>query len=63
MGQAVTIHHPNSEEFLQRDCENVAAFFTRQGIEVTGDELEAYVTEAEPEPGGEPERADDGDGS
>ncbi|MEF8801939.1 MAG: serine/threonine-protein kinase Rio1 [Halolamina sp.] len=45
MGQAVTVHHPNAQEFLERDCENVAAFFTRQGIAVTGDELEAYVTE------------------
>lgn len=48
MGQAVTVHHPNSGEFLERDCKNVAAFFSRQGIDVTGEELEAYVTEAEP---------------
>jgi RIO kinase 1 len=45
MGQAVTVHHPNAQEFLERDCENVAAFFTRQGMAVTGDELESYVTE------------------
>ncbi|MBP1986425.1 serine/threonine-protein kinase Rio1 [Halolamina salifodinae] len=48
MGQAVTVHHPNSGEFLTRDCKNVAAFFSRQGIDVTGEELEAYVTEADP---------------
>jgi RIO kinase 1 len=47
MGQAVTVHHPNAQEFLERDCENVAAFFTRQGMAVTGDELEAYVTETD----------------
>ncbi len=55
LGQAVTVHHPNAQEFLERDCRNVAAFFSRQGLEVTGDELETYVKEAEPEPGGEPD--------
>ena len=50
MGQAVTVHHPNAGEFLDRDCENVAAFFTRQGIDVAGADLRAYVTEPEPEP-------------
>lgn len=44
MGQAVTIHHPQAEEFLRRDCENVAAFFTRQGHAVDGDECYASVT-------------------
>ncbi|MBP1921798.1 RIO kinase 1 [Halorubrum alkaliphilum] len=59
MGQAVTVHHPNAGEFLDRDCENVAAFFTRQGTEVDPDDLRAYVTEPEPdeesEPDGEPD--------
>jgi RIO kinase 1 len=45
LGQAVTIHHPNSGEFLTRDCANVAAFFQRQGMDVRGDELEAWVRE------------------
>jgi RIO kinase 1 len=45
MGQAVTVHHPNSREFLQRDCENVAAFFGRQGLEVSVTDLLAVVTE------------------
>ena len=44
MGQAVTIHHPNAEELLVRDCENVASFFCRQGFDVTGDALYEYVT-------------------
>ena len=49
LGQAVTIHHPNSHEFLERDCRNVANFFARQGVDVTGEELLAHVTsEAEP---------------
>ena len=54
MGQAVTVRHPNAGDFLARDCENVAAFFTRQGIDVDGGDLQAYVTEPEPDPSGEP---------
>jgi RIO kinase 1 len=50
LGQAVTVHHPNSRAFLERDCHNVAAFFRRQGLEVSDDDLLAYVTEPEPEP-------------
>jgi len=45
LGQAVTIHHPNAEEFLERDCRNVSNFFARQGVETTPDELLAYVRE------------------
>ncbi|WP_135853523.1 serine/threonine-protein kinase Rio1 [Halorussus salinus] len=45
LGQAVTIHHPNSGEFLTRDCANVASFFQRQGMDVRGDELEDWIHE------------------
>jgi len=45
LGQAVTVHHPNSREFLERDCHNVAAFFRRQGLDVTDEELLAFVTD------------------
>ena len=55
LGQAVTVHHPNAGEFLDRDCENVAAFFTRQGIDVAGADLRTYVTEPDPDPTGEDE--------
>jgi RIO kinase 1 len=48
LGQAVTVHHPNADGFLDRDCRNVAAFFTRQGIDVDPVVLRAFVTEAEP---------------
>ena len=44
MGQAVTVHHPNAREFLERDCANVAAFFGRQGLEVSPDDLLEFVT-------------------
>ncbi|RXK46446.1 serine/threonine-protein kinase Rio1 [Halorientalis pallida] len=47
LGQAVTVHHPNSRDFLERDCHNVAAFFRRQGLEVGDDELLAFVTAGE----------------
>ena len=46
MGQAVTVHHPNADELLRRDCENVAAFFRRQGYEADDEELYAFVTAA-----------------
>ena len=45
LGQAVTVHHPNAEDFLRRDCHNVAAFFRRQGMDVTDDDLRGFVTE------------------
>ncbi|MGM0592773.1 MAG: serine/threonine-protein kinase Rio1 [Halobacteriota archaeon] len=44
LGQAVTVHHRNSDEFLRRDCKNVASFFSRQGIDVSGPDLYGYVT-------------------
>ncbi|MEF8783888.1 MAG: serine/threonine-protein kinase Rio1 [Haloarculaceae archaeon] len=45
LGQAVTVHHPNHDEFLERDCANVAAFFRRQGVETDAEQLLAYVRE------------------
>ena len=54
LGQAVTIHHPNCEEFLERDCRNVANFFARQGVDTDPDQLLAYVREhADPYTGAE----------
>ena len=50
LGQAVTVHHPNSREFLERDCHNVAAFFTRRGLDIDEDALLDTVTEPEPDP-------------
>jgi len=51
LGQAVTVHHPNSRDFLERDCRNVAKFFARQGLDIdaTGEDLLKYVTEPESE--------------
>jgi RIO kinase 1 len=43
LGQAVTVHHPNSDDFLERDCRNVANFFSRQGLDVTGEECYEFV--------------------
>jgi RIO kinase 1 len=43
VGQAVTIHHPNHDDLLRRDCRNVAKFFARQGADVTTDGLHEYV--------------------
>ena len=43
LGQAMTVHHPNARDLLERDCENVASFFRRQGLEVSSDDLFAFV--------------------
>ncbi|MFC4359421.1 serine/threonine-protein kinase Rio1 [Halobium salinum] len=61
LGQAVTVHHPNAGEFLDRDCRNVANFFSRQGVDTDGDRLREYVTAVEPEPQGEPPEPDGAD--
>jgi RIO kinase 1 len=45
LGQAVTVHHPNSDDFLERDCRNVANFFARQGVDTGPDQLLSYVHE------------------
>jgi RIO kinase 1 len=70
VGQAVTVHHPNAEEFLERDCRNVANFFARQGVDVTAERLRAYLEEhadpsveeraERPDADGEAERPDAG---
>jgi RIO kinase 1 len=46
LGQAVTVHHPHAQEFLERDCRNVAAFFARAGADTDADELLEYVMRA-----------------
>ncbi len=50
LGQAVTVHHPNARSFLERDCRNVASFFSRQGLSLDPDDLIEYVTDADPDP-------------
>jgi RIO kinase 1 len=53
LGQAVTVHHPNSDDFLERDCENVANFFARQGVDTSGGQLRTFLDEnADPTPSG-----------
>ncbi|MFB6085732.1 MAG: serine/threonine-protein kinase Rio1 [Halodesulfurarchaeum sp.] len=43
VGQAVTVHHPNAEDLLERDCRNVAAFFADLGVDVTAESLRAHL--------------------
>ena len=50
LGQAVTVHHPNADDFLDRDCRNVASFFSRQGLDVDSEDLYEFVTDPTPEP-------------
>ncbi|MCU4754130.1 serine protein kinase RIO [Halobacteria archaeon AArc-curdl1] len=56
LGQAVTVHHPNSREFLERDCHNVASFFRRQDLEIDDDDLLEFVTQPTPDPSGDGSR-------
>ena len=43
--QYVTAEHPNAQELLQRDVQNVLAFFSRRyGLNVKNEETYAYVT-------------------
>ncbi|MFB6123936.1 MAG: serine/threonine-protein kinase Rio1 [Haloferacaceae archaeon] len=44
LGQAVTVHHPHADDFLERDCRNVADFFSRQGLDCSASDLYAFVT-------------------
>ena len=53
VGQAVTVHHGNAAEFLRRDCENVAAFFSRQGVDADPDALYDHVTSVDADPSGD----------
>jgi RIO kinase 1 len=65
LGQAVTVHHPNAGEFLERDCVNVASFFTRQGLTVDPEDLQAYVAapaSTDTDEPVKPERDSDSDG-
>jgi RIO kinase 1 len=50
LGQAVTVHHPNADDFLKRDCRNVASFFGRQGLDVDPADLRSFVTAVDAEP-------------
>jgi RIO kinase 1 len=43
LGQAVTVHHRNADDFLRRDCRNVVTSFTRQGLETDAEALYEYV--------------------
>ncbi len=45
IGQAVPHSHPRAEEFLTRDCENVAKYFAKLGVSTSGAELHSYVTD------------------
>jgi RIO kinase 1 len=59
VGQAVTTHHGNHDDFLRRDCRNVANFFARQGADADPDDLYDYVTSnADPTTAGETTEGD-----
>jgi len=43
MGQAVTLEHPQSKEFYERDILNMVRFFNRQGINVSENEFKERI--------------------
>ena len=43
-GQAVLKEHPNALRFLEKDCNNIASFFSRAGVPATAEEVLARVT-------------------
>ncbi|MFB6269450.1 MAG: serine/threonine-protein kinase Rio1 [Halobacterium sp.] len=45
VGQAVTVHHNQHDDFLRRDCRNVANFFAREGADADPDDLYEYIVE------------------
>ncbi len=44
VGQAVTLHHPNSDDLLRQDCRNVARYFSKQGVDADVETLYTRVT-------------------
>jgi len=60
VGQAVTVHHPNADDFLRRDCRNVANFFSRAGADADEEELYSFVTAAREDDEGDDGASDEG---
>jgi RIO kinase 1 len=42
--QGVERNHPHAEMFLQKDCTNIADFFSKLGVKTSADEIYAKVT-------------------
>ena len=43
VGQAVLNSHPKAQEFFERDCMNVAKYFSKHGLERTGEDVKEDV--------------------
>jgi RIO kinase 1 len=41
--QAMPKNAPNSDEMIERDCRNIAAYFTKLGVKVSAKALEKKV--------------------
>jgi RIO kinase 1 len=44
LAQGVSVKHPRAGEWLEKDCRNVARFFSRLGVKITARELLARTT-------------------
>lgn len=49
MGQAVTLDHLNSNEFLHRDIDNMARFFSRLGVDMDTKDIYEKVIQSGPD--------------
>ncbi len=47
-GQAVVKEHPKAGFFLRKDCNNIASFFARAGVDTNADEVFSKVTSTQP---------------
>jgi RIO kinase 1 len=45
MGQSVTLEHPRSREFMQRDIENIVRYFKKYGIDEDPEKLYSTIRE------------------
>ena len=43
MGQGVLLTHPKAKEFFERDCKNIANYFTKKNMKKTAEEVYADV--------------------
>ncbi|MBI5553605.1 MAG: serine protein kinase RIO [Candidatus Diapherotrites archaeon] len=48
IGQGVLTTHPHAKEFFERDCHNVARYFSAKGIETDFEQVQAGIKEWKP---------------
>ncbi|MBI5635415.1 serine protein kinase RIO [Candidatus Micrarchaeota archaeon] len=44
LAQAVVLDHPKAKEFLEKDCFNIAKYFSKRGVQTDGKTVYTFVT-------------------